>query len=64
MKFVETILFPADNPTLEVPARPNAVVDYPLTAPIRLFGRTYRTLYVSHSYFSIFHHNRKSKVDI
>lgn len=43
----ETILFPVDNPTLEVPSRPNTVVDYLMTVPIRLFGRTYRTLYIS-----------------
>ncbi|EJD76634.1 hypothetical protein LOAG_16456 [Loa loa] len=43
----ETILFPDDNPTLEVPARVNAVADYLITEPLRLFGRTYRTLYIS-----------------
>uniref|UniRef100_A0A1I8EUB1 Calcium binding EGF domain-containing protein n=1 Tax=Wuchereria bancrofti TaxID=6293 RepID=A0A1I8EUB1_WUCBA len=43
----ETILFPVDKPTLEVPARINAVADYFMVESLRLFGRTYRTLYIS-----------------
>ncbi|MCP9257598.1 Nidogen-like protein [Dirofilaria immitis] len=43
----ETILFPTDNPILEVPARLNAVSDYLMNTPLQLFGRTYRTLYIS-----------------
>uniref|UniRef100_A0A915PK39 EGF-like domain-containing protein n=1 Tax=Setaria digitata TaxID=48799 RepID=A0A915PK39_9BILA len=41
----ETILFSVDKPTLEIPARPNAVSDYLMAAPLQVFGRTYRTLY-------------------
>ncbi|CAG9531514.1 unnamed protein product [Cercopithifilaria johnstoni] len=43
----ETILFPIDNPTLEIVPRVNAVADYLMAAPLQLFGRTYRTLYIS-----------------
>ncbi|VDK87720.1 unnamed protein product [Onchocerca ochengi] len=43
----ETILFPIDNPILKLPARLNAVADYLMNVPLQVFGRTYRTIYIS-----------------
>ncbi|VDM42260.1 unnamed protein product [Toxocara canis] len=43
----ETIMYPMENPTLVLQSTPNSIGDLELETPIKLFGKTYKKIYIS-----------------